>query len=73
MQSNYKTETTYTLILNEKEATWLRGVMKNPLHGEHPSTENTIDAKHRKAFLEAVQPPKESIITFLAGVNESAF
>ena len=45
---------TYVLELNEKEATWLRGVMQNPLHNQSPAEETELDSRMRKAFFGAV-------------------
>lgn len=73
MQSNRKTETTYTLILNEEEATWLRGVMQNPLYGQDPTTENEIDAKHRKTFWKAVQSLKVNNLVFPDDIRDFGF
>lgn len=51
-------ENTYklTLVLNQKEAEWLHGVMQNPLHNQHPADEAILDAMMRKKFFDATQP-----------------
>lgn len=46
----------YTVILEltQEEATWLRGVMQNPLHGESRLGEEPYDAEMRRRFFDAV-------------------
>ena len=41
------------LILNEKEARWLKANMQNPLHNQDPIDESDVDVEMREAFFTA--------------------
>ena len=45
---------TITITLDQEEAEWLRGVMQNPLHDEHPDEESARDREMRSRFFFAV-------------------
>lgn len=47
-----------TLVLNKEEATWLHSIMQNPLHGQSPDEEDTMDAVLRHRFFDATRPPE---------------
>jgi hypothetical protein len=54
MESTISCQTTFTLVLNEEEAQWLRAYMQNP---HCPlEEESDQDSKMRKKFFEAVTP-----------------
>ena len=44
----------YTLILNEDEAKWLKGLMQNPIFDETPEEEPKEEAKMRKSIWDAL-------------------
>ena len=51
MEANQSKVVTTTLILNEEEVSWLKGLMQNPLYNTHPLDEKPIDRKMRAVFL----------------------
>lgn len=55
MEVNHRQTTTVTLVLNEKEAQWLNGVMQNPLRDQTPLTESEEDSSMRIKFFEATK------------------
>lgn len=55
MEVNHRQTTTITLVLNEKEAHWLNGVMQNPLRDQTPLTESKEDSSMRIKFFEATK------------------
>jgi len=55
MEVNHRQTTTITLVLNEKEAQWLNGVMQNPLRDQTPLTESEEDSSMRIKFFEATK------------------
>ena len=55
MEVNHRQTTTVTLVLNEKEAQWLNGVMQNPLWDQTPLTESKEDSSMRIKFFEATK------------------
>jgi len=44
----------YTLILDEQEAGWLKGLMQNPIYDETPEEEHERDRVNRKAIWDAL-------------------
>ena len=54
MKSTTKTITEITLVLTGEEAEWLRGVMQNPLFGEHPDNEDVLVGERRLALFNAL-------------------
>lgn len=44
------TTTTYILELNEKEASWLKSTMQNPIHCYSPDEEGVENREMRKRF-----------------------
>ena len=55
MEVIHRQTTTVTLVLNEKEAQWLNGVMQNPLRDQTPLTESEEDSSMRIKFFEATK------------------
>lgn len=55
MEVIHRQTTTVTLVLNEKEAHWLNGVMQNPLRDQTPLTESEEDSSMRIKFFEATK------------------
>jgi hypothetical protein len=55
MQNTTKQSVEVTLVLDEKEADWLHGVMQNPLHGQSPDDESPEDAEMRIKFFLATK------------------
>lgn len=55
MEIIHRQTTTVTLVLNEKEAQWLNGVMQNPLRDQTPLTESEEDSSMRIKFFEATK------------------
>jgi hypothetical protein len=43
-------EEIFILKLKYDELKWLKSVMQNPLHNQHPDEENLIDRKYRELF-----------------------
>jgi hypothetical protein len=54
MQTNTKITQTITLVLNEREAEWLKGLMQNPIGGMDPQDEPEDDREMRRIFWEAL-------------------
>lgn len=54
IKSETKTETTTTLVLNEEQVTWLKGIMQNPMFVDNPAHECEDDKTHRIAFWQAL-------------------
>ena len=50
MDIKQQKEITYTLILNEKEAQWLKVLMQNPIFDESPEDEPTDERAMRTIF-----------------------
>jgi len=43
-----------TLILNEEEVAWLKGIIQNPMWVDHPDDEDPKDKRMREAFWNAL-------------------
>ncbi len=56
MKVESTTEVKVTLTMNQQESEWLHAVMQNPLHGEHPNSEQDYDKNMRHAFFSATKP-----------------
>ena len=54
MLATRETKTVIKLTLSEEEAAWLRGVMQNPLHGDHPADEPEEDRAMRELLWDAL-------------------
>ena len=54
METKIETKLTFTLILNETEALWLKGQVQNPMHGQSYEDEQPQDKKMRKIFWDAL-------------------
>jgi len=46
--------TVVTIVLNEEEVAWLKGIMQNPLWVDHPDDEDLRDSRMRRTFWEAL-------------------
>ena len=44
----------YTLVLDEQEARWLRGLMQNPIFDESPEEEPELDNQIRRSIWDAL-------------------
>jgi len=44
----------YTLVLDEQEARWLRGLMQNPIFDEEPDEEPELDRTMRETIWTAL-------------------
>jgi len=44
----------YTLVLDEQEARWLRGLMQNPIFDEEPDEEPELDRTMRETIWAAL-------------------
>jgi len=55
MQTKRYVEKTYVLELNEEEASWLRGLMQNPIHVNALDEEEDEDREMRRKFFDAVE------------------
>ena len=51
------TETKYHLVMNEDQASWLKAVMQNPLHGD-VHDEAVEDRMYRATFWDALSEVK---------------
>ena len=54
METKARRDIEITLIMTEKEAIWLKGVMQNPLHSKNPIHESLDDKQMRSIFFEAL-------------------
>ena len=54
MKAHIETTITTTLILDAKEAEWLKNVMQNPLHAQTPSEGDYDSSVYRKAIFDAL-------------------
>jgi hypothetical protein len=54
MQTNVETTKTTTLVLNERETEWLKGLMQNPIGVRFPQDEPEQDKEMRHVFWEAL-------------------
>jgi len=55
MEAVIKKEISIELKLSEQEATWLMGVMQNPLHDQDPEQENKLEAMNRRNLFIALR------------------
>ena len=54
MKANIETQVQTTLVLNEEEARWLKGLVQNPLWVDHPDDENPTEKRIRESFWNAL-------------------
>ena len=52
-----ETQITTKLILTEREATWLKGQMQNPLYKTNPDNEEHLDKEMRMRFFAMLPNP----------------
>lgn len=51
---NSKSALIKTLVLDEEEVSWLKGIMQNPMFVDHPNKEDPRDRKYRAIFWKAL-------------------
>lgn len=54
MIAEVKSSVSVTLVLSEEEASWLRGVMQNPLYNVPLEEEDPVDNAMRRTFFTAL-------------------
>jgi hypothetical protein len=62
MESKILKSTSYHLKLNDKEASWLRGICQNPFDytiNDNHQAESEEDSEMRKVFFNALSPQRQ--------------
>ena len=54
MKTQTETRVTFTLVLNQDEAMWLKGIMQNPIGAFDVSQESDLDKEMRRKFWHAL-------------------